>query len=102
MSERRIARAEDDVGADLDVELLLQRGADIDLGEDTEPLLGELLAGPLDRALIVERQGRAEAVAGVVRDHEISGDAGSRAGCGFRRRAFRNSPDRPAVQQNIA
>src|SRR5664279_3868391 len=38
VSERRVARAEDLVAAKVDVELLLQRRSDVDLGQDTEAL----------------------------------------------------------------
>ena len=41
MGELGIAGAEDDLGVDVDVELVLQRLADVDLGEDPEALLLE-------------------------------------------------------------
>ena len=39
MRERRVARAQDHVAAKVDAELLLQRGLDVDLGEDPEAFL---------------------------------------------------------------
>lgn len=41
MSERGPARAEDDLWGDVSVELGLERGGELDLAQDSEPLLGQ-------------------------------------------------------------
>ena len=49
MGERWIASLEDLVWTEVDAQLLRQRGADVDLGEDTEALVGESLRHRRDR-----------------------------------------------------
>src|SRR5512145_680510 len=63
VSERWPARTEDDLCGHVDVELLLQRGLDVDLGEHAEALLAERLADRLDSVVVRRPDGRAQCVA---------------------------------------
>lgn len=47
MGQRRIAGAQDAVGGHLHVQLVPQRGLDVDFGQDAEALVGQGLADPL-------------------------------------------------------
>jgi hypothetical protein len=47
--QRRVAGTEDHLGCHLDPQLRPQRGGDVDLGEDAEPLIGQRGAGSLAR-----------------------------------------------------
>src|SRR5690606_24874053 len=60
--ERRVAGAENDVRPELYVQLLLQRGAYVDLGEHTEALGRQRLAHALDCSVIRHVQARTETV----------------------------------------
>ncbi len=64
MGGRRVAGAEDEVALDVDSELLLELGLDVDLGQHSEALAGEL--GPAARDRLVERQS----------GHDFVGDSG--------------------------
>ena len=66
----KVARAEDDVRPELDVELLFQRGAHVDFGEHAEAFRRECRARAFDGLLIVEGHLGADAVASVLQDHE--------------------------------
>lgn len=54
MSHRRVAGAQDHVVLDVRTQLGVQRGANVDLGEDAEPVPGQDLANP--RNGLVERK----------------------------------------------
>src|SRR5688572_28583917 len=70
--ERGIARAEDDVGTEVDVELLLHRCHDVNFTENSESLRGQRLFDALDSALIVQRNRQADTVPTRFRNHHSS------------------------------
>jgi len=49
MGQRGVARAEDDVGTEFDIELLLRCRGDVDFAEDAESLLGQRGLHSIDR-----------------------------------------------------
>ena len=56
VGERRIARAQDDVGSKIDIDLGLERMLDIDPADDTEALFLKSGFNALDRIVELERQ----------------------------------------------
>ena len=72
VGERWVAGAEDQVGLAVDAELLLQRGLDVDLAEDSESLRLELLAYAFGRFGEPELGGGAQRVAGCKHSHSSS------------------------------
>jgi hypothetical protein len=64
VGERRVARAQDAVARKIDVELLLHRRRNVDLGEDAEALFGKLLGDAFQRRVEAQVDVLSEAVAG--------------------------------------
>src|SRR5690606_37939545 len=67
--QRRITRSQDDVRAEIDIQLLLQRRGHVDLREHTEALSRERFAHPLHRLLVRRAHYRREAIPCRLLDH---------------------------------